>query len=510
MRALLDRLANLAQHRPGWLLGLVLTLHLLGWWVAQLVAQPNLSLDGLEMLAWGHSWLLASPKHPTLPGWIAELMALATGNSEWGQFLLGPLCVVSTFWLVWRLGLRITTPLRALLGVLALEGVIYFTFTSPEFNNNVVLYPFWAATALATHRAISTGRWRDWLLMGLCAGLAMNGKYVSALLVLSLLGFLLSDPQGRRSLLTAKPWAAVVLMGLTMLPHVWGLWLIDFRPVLFPLTRADIATSQAQHLLFPLKFLGAQAIAVLGAVIIVLLAYFGDKSTAIAATPLAGTDRRFLLWVALGPCVLAMLASGIGGREMRSMWGSPMWNFIGLALATLPARPIPLDGLRRSLTTGLVLGGLALLAFIGKTGLAPLVRGEASRANFPGQALADRVLEGWETLLPNQPLTLVAGDPWLAGNIGFYAAGRPAVILEAEPALNPWLTAERLANEGAIIVWRLPPEQPVTHVPDWLAARFPTAQIQQPLSLPPQALFSLPGAPVGWAILPPATASLSR
>jgi 4-amino-4-deoxy-L-arabinose transferase-like glycosyltransferase len=510
LTASVARLATFATARPQQFLGIMLALHLLLWWGVQMLVQANLSLDGLEMLSWGHEGLLASPKHPTLPGWVAEGMALATGNSVWGQFLLGPVFVTATFWLVWRLGLRITTPARALLGVLALEGVIYFTFTSPEFNNNVVLYPLWAALALAAHRAVSMNRWRDWLLTGLAAGLSMNGKYVSALLILSLLGFLLTDAKGRRQLRTPRPWVAALLTLALLVPHAWGLWQIDFRPILFPLGRAQPASGLADHVLFPLRFFGAQLVAILGAVVVALVARSGssDSNIAVPATPLAGRDRRFLLWIALGPCLLAMLAAGLAGRDMRSMWGSPMWNFVGLLLLCLPARALTQAGMRRAVTASIAVAVLALLAFGGKTAFGPLVRHQASRANFPGQALADAVSQGWSARVPGRPLTLVAGDPWLGGNVGFYASGRPSVILDADLSINPWLTQAQLRRDGAVIVWRMPPELPADAVPGWLESRFAGAEIQPVLTLAPQSLFDLPDERVGWAIQPPDAGNL--
>ena len=43
---------------------------------------------------------------------------------------------------------------------------------------------------------------------------------------------------------------------------------------------------------------------------------------------------------------------------------------------------------------------------------------------------------------------IVAGDSWLAGLVSLRAGERPAVILDGDLALSPWVTPERLRRES--------------------------------------------------------------
>ena len=67
---------------------------------------------------------------------------------------MGPLASALSLIALWRLGCAMLGQQRALLAVLAQEGVVYFTIFTPEFNHNVVLLPLWAALGLAGYRAL--------------------------------------------------------------------------------------------------------------------------------------------------------------------------------------------------------------------------------------------------------------------------------------------------------------------------------------------------------------------
>ena len=63
--------------------------------------------------------------------------------------------------------------------VLAQEGVVYFTFFTPEFNHNVAQMPVWAWATFAYLKATRTARLRWWGMLGLAAGVCALTKYAS-------------------------------------------------------------------------------------------------------------------------------------------------------------------------------------------------------------------------------------------------------------------------------------------------------------------------------------------
>ena len=163
-----------------------LVLHVLVWWLLPALLQHNLPLDVIEQLAWGREWQIVYFKHPPLPAWILESIAVVFGRWAPAMYLAGPLASAVALLAVWRLGCELLGRRRALLAMLAQECVLYFTFFTPEFNHNVVLLPLWAAIGLAGYRAIFNNG--SWVLLGALMALGMLGKYTTALLLVSLLG----------------------------------------------------------------------------------------------------------------------------------------------------------------------------------------------------------------------------------------------------------------------------------------------------------------------------------
>ena len=79
-----------------------------------------------------------------------------------------------------------------------LECCLYYHFTTSEVSNNVALYPFWALAVLFFHRALTASAARDWIATGACVGIGLLAKYSMAILVVTMVAFMLAVPAARR------------------------------------------------------------------------------------------------------------------------------------------------------------------------------------------------------------------------------------------------------------------------------------------------------------------------
>ena len=71
------------------------------------------------------------------------------GNQDWAYYLLSQIFVVISFFVVWKFSEEFFKNKKFnLLSVLLLEGIYFYNFTTPEFNVNVCLMPFWSLTVL--------------------------------------------------------------------------------------------------------------------------------------------------------------------------------------------------------------------------------------------------------------------------------------------------------------------------------------------------------------------------
>jgi len=481
-----------------------LAVHVAAWTLVPALTQPNAPLDTIEMLYWGHEWQWGYFKHPPLPAWIAEACWLACGSVEWPLYLASQCCVAACLWAAWQMARETLPPWPALAAAMILETNFYFTFVTPEFNNNLPAKAGWAMATLCGWRGLVRHDWRWWAAAGAALGLALLSKYDAALLVAALGGFLIVHPVARPAWRTAGPWTMLAVMGLVVAPHL--AWLVAHgAPTLaYASSRAAPDGEWLDHVQNPLWFLIAQLPALGGAIAV--------TATVVRPGWLGGLndDRRllhrdYLVATVLGPPLLAAAAAALTGVELQTMWGAAMWTHAGVLLLVAFATVDEERSFRRIVTWCAVAGCVMLAAFtIRMVGHAALT-GRPARVHFPGRELAGAVVERWREV-SDEPLEVVGGDWWAAGNAAFYGPDRPDVFPDLRAEWAPWTDDETLRTAGGVIIWPLDDEGCGDKVEAWLR-RFPDARHAKPIELAPRTYPATRLVSYGVAVVPPATDS---
>ena len=482
-----------------------LGLHVLIWWLLPVLLQHNLPLDVIEQLAWGREWQIVYFKHPPLPAWIVESVAVVSGRWPPALYLVGPLASALSLIAVWRLGCAMLGQQRALLAVLAQEGVVYFTIFTPEFNHNVVLLPVWSALGLAGYRALfAPGNQRAilgrWAWVGALVALGLLGKYTTALFLLPLLLLVVLHPRLRRAWSGPGPWLALGIALALLMPHLLGLWRIGFTPLWFPFERAPGPSHWYDHIVNPLLFAVAQFGDIAAALLaLVLLGWRrpGEPEALGPATPLPSEQRVYLATITWAPVGLAVAASVVLGLHLKDMWGYPMWCFIGLFLMAEVVGPCTAGGLQRFAIAWVVILVTVPVVFTVQQSIGGRFLRKPLRSAFPGLELARQIEQRWHAVAGDAPLSIVAGDVWIAGSIAFYGGDRPSVFIDADPVRSPWITPAALARQGAVLIWQEPGGRPA-----W-RNDFPAALDQSPVELPYVPALGHAPARFDWAILKP-------
>lgn len=446
---------------PGSLaLGMGAAIYVLAWSFLPPLLSASLPLDVVESLAWGREWEWGYYKHPPLAPWVLHLFYVAFGKA--GPFLLSQLCIATTLWMVWRTGCRLMAHDRAFLGTVLTMGVAYYTGPALEFNHNVAQMPVWAALGYCLVACLQEGRPRQWLALGLVAGLGLLTKY-SVVVLLACQGLYLMLTSERRVLRQSGPWLAVVVMLAVLVPHMHWLWQLDWLPMSYASARA-VSTSASPRL-DAFRFLGAQILNHLPLALIVAAALLGTRqerrvAPAAQAAPaaqgggVAAAGRSgYLLVLALGPGLLVTLLGLVTGKQLRDMWGMPMWAFSGLLVAAwlpahwlAPMRPWLLRGLAVWLVLVSLLAG-AYLAYGAQW------RNHPSRTDWPQAALAREAQATWLSVADCR-LDTVASDYWLAGLISVASTDWPSILIAGNERFSPWVNQERLRRRGALWVWQ--------------------------------------------------------
>lgn len=264
--------------------------------------------------------------HPPMVAWMIWMGTGLLGNGAIGIRLLTLLCGIATMGIGLAL-LRSFGVARQVRGFWLLCAACSPALITTRFlaNPDPPLCLFWMASVAALWRA-RDGALRWWILAGICAGLALLGKYSAAFLAVGGIATLACDPAMRRQLLRPGPWIAVLVAAVVFLPVV--LWNVqnDFESFRFQTSnRFQQATF---HPAWLLDFLGAQFGMLHPAVALIL-----PFAVAWLARRAAVRDMRALWICAFGLPLPLFFLCNAPWMHVKPNWPTPGWLLLSMGVA---------------------------------------------------------------------------------------------------------------------------------------------------------------------------------
>lgn len=390
--------------------------------VVKLLLAWQLPLFGDEAFYWLESrhLALAYSDLPPLTALLVRAGTAVAGHSYLGVRLaflvLGALVPVLVWWLARRLAgagaawpaaaASACVPLAATLGVLALP--------------DVPLVVLGLAGLAAFVRALDGDERRWWIAAGVLAALGLCAHYRFAALLIGPALFMVMTRTGRRRLVTAGPWLALLVACGGLVPIAWFNLTHDFAGIAFQLVERHPWQFNPEGW----RYLPVQALIVTPLMFAALLAAFRPACRRWRDDPAAGAVVFFCAVMLAGFTLAAFFAD--------SERTSAHWTLAGYLplLAWLPAvqdrlprwcRPwAPLTGLAG---TAVMLGYLALAAHPGS--IAAVTDAKAFPDNFTGWREAAAGVERRLALRGRMPV--VAGNFMLAAELDFELPDVPRV-----------------------------------------------------------------------------------
>jgi len=401
-----------------------LTVHLIIWILAPSLTNNNLPLDTIEALAWGSNLDWGFNKHPPMSAFLVEIFYQIFGTQDWAYYLLSQICVITSFFVVFKFAEDFfSNKVFCLLSVLLLEGIYFYNFTTPEFNVNVCLMPFWALTVLYLWKGFKDNKIMDWLLVGLFAGFGFLSKYLFIYLGLAMDIFLIYMIYKKK--IDFKCLTSFITFLIVLLPHLIWLTENNYITITYGLHRTGAEDPNIlNHFKHPLVFLGKQ-IGILIPFFLMLL-FLCTK----LKTKFNFKDNKllFLLAINIVPIAFVFLTSMIMGVKIRTMWMTPFYLFFGVMIIYIFQSQINLNKLKNFVTVFIVLFIFSPFAYayisITKTD---------KRTDYPGKMEAKKVKLFYEN--QNQitgEITFVKGNEWLAGNLSYHLKERPKWIYDTD------------------------------------------------------------------------------
>ena len=410
--------------------------HLVIWTLVPSFSNKNLPLDVIEALAWGTNLDWGWDKHPPLSVFFPEVFYQIFNNNDWAYYLLSQIFVVISFIVIFKLAKEfLKNETQALITVFLLEGIYFYNFTTPEFNVNVCQIPFWSLTVYYAWQSFKNDKIQNWVLLGVFAALGVLSKYLFIYLLVGI-NFFFIYYFVKNKKLNFKYFIPVVIFLLVLSPHFF--WLVDndFKTMVYGLKRTSLEESTfLNHLIFPAKFILKQLTILIPFLILLNLMIKKYKFN------INQNDKKsiFLIFVVLVPIFLMILTSLIFAANIRTMWMTPFYLFIGLFFIYHFKSSVNLKSLKRFIICFLFVFFISPASYLYIS-----LSNDNKRTDYPGKEIAQLVQNRWNKNFSNN-IAIVVGDEWLAGNLSYHLQSRPKWFYNLNPKLK------ELKIEGGVI-----------------------------------------------------------
>ena len=436
------------------ILGLLLAIlaaHTLLWPLAAstLDGAASVHYDMLEAWVWGKELQLGYFKHPPLFAWMTSLWFEVFPRENWAFYLLAASNSALGLIGVWLLAGRVLDANARLAAVLLVLLAPFHGLLALKFNANTVLLSLFPWVAYAFVRSLETRKLAFGILFGVLAGLALLAKYFSVVLLACCFLASLLHPERRAYYRSAAPYVAVASAVIVLMPHLW--WMVghDFLTIRYAASQATLAAGQP--VLKALETL-ARGIGAHVLIAIVLALTLGRQMSPILRAGLARLSRRPMLWLAVlifGPFLLTVVLGLAGGFKVTSNYIIPTLSLVPISLLIAVPAPMARATLRPLFAVVAVL--LAALALTWPLVRLLDLRTQAEAGKEPARALARAATKLWRDQT-GKPLRLTAGSRSYALALPFYSHDAPSDFTLFSTEAAPWVTKERIAREGLLIV----------------------------------------------------------
>ena len=300
--------------------------HLLIWTLIPTISNVNLPLDTIEALAWGSNLDWGFSKHPPFSAFAAQVFYWIFGANDWSYYFLSQIFVTAAFFFVWKFSIEIfDNNIFSFLSVLILSGIYFYNFTSPEFNVNISQLPFWASCVYFFWKGLKYNKKVYWVIFGILSALGFLSKYLFIYLLASFFIYFIININKYKKLIP-NYFLSLIIFLIILIPHFT--WLIDNNliTIFYGLNRSGLTEFNfINHLTNPIIFLVKQ--------IFILIPFFLMLSTILKKIKvrykIKNNNFLFLLSINLIPFILVLLTSIITGANIRTMWMTPFYLFLG-------------------------------------------------------------------------------------------------------------------------------------------------------------------------------------
>lgn len=483
--------------------------HFLLWSIAPFVVRSSLPFDTLESMAWGAQWQLGYLKHPPLSAWVSAIFMQLFGVG-YAQYALAQIAILVMFWAMWRLAQKFVSPGAALVSVMVLEGVLFFSLYSPKFNVTSLMVPVWALSMLVFYCCLTEKKPWQWIVFGILNAANILTKYQAGIIFIPFLAVLLLTQSGREAFKKAWVYVSLFITLILLVPHFVWAYHAHFPEINYALhsttDSSRMLTGWLAHLYYPARIIGDQVGMLIGVFLMSLPLWWHRSKTIITnrdnptKNTLSCFDTAFLWIIGMGPFVLTILFALVTGSYLDANWCTPYFCMIGILLVVYLRPHVTKAAFKKFLAVMVPLSILIIAVRYGALLANPYLKHKAhAYAYRPNPEIAKRITQIWHHKYHSR-LQYVGANHYLAAAIFVYSKDHPTPYLDWNRQESPWVNVAAMKKTGAMFAWR---QKDAARLVPILKKHYKTLIFLPSEKFALQSKAHLPKAVIGLAILPP-------
>ncbi|MGQ4003102.1 glycosyltransferase family 39 protein [Francisellaceae bacterium CB299] len=181
----------------------------------------SLYVDILENIKWSHHLAILYGVHPGLGALFLKVMLWFIPNPLLAGLVASAICMLTSIIFLYKiLDLFFDKNTALFLIILSLLSSVFGDYSFVQYNQNVILLPFWIMTCYYFIIATQKNLLRYWIMLAVSCALGMYSKFEIGLLIIILFIFLL--PKLKKEMLS-KVITSAVLFFILLLPLFYSL-----------------------------------------------------------------------------------------------------------------------------------------------------------------------------------------------------------------------------------------------------------------------------------------------
>ena len=384
--------------------------HIIIWTLVPYLSNKNLPLDTIEHLTWGREFLWGYDKHPPFTYWILGAVFKIVGNKDWAYYLLSQIFIVITLLTLWEISGFFLKNRERIISILALEGIVFFNFETPQFNVNICLLPIWALTIYFFIKSIKNNKVINWILLGLFSSLGILTKYIFIYLLASLFLYIMFIYLKKKKY---NFFYSLIVFFFIIFLHIKWILSNNYETIKYALVRTGLIDYHfTNHLINPIQIILKQFIILIPFIILIFLLIYKKNKNKINIS-LKKDQKTIIFFSFFMPIIFLITTSIITGSKIRSFWFIPFYTISAITAVSIVKNQINFFKLKNFYTFLFIILIITPILYSLRSTF------KDSRTGYEGKSIAIEIQKEWEKHT-NKPITNIGFSAWYAGNLAYH------------------------------------------------------------------------------------------